>query len=82
MAHYDVVDIGMFGRELFCPFDLEGVGVGGVCLVVVVVAVGILDGIVFFAVASTPTITKGIAKTRYHQVAEEPLCYGTFEYAI
>jgi hypothetical protein len=46
------------------------------------VAVGILDGIVFFAVASTPTIAKGIAKARYHQVAEEPLCYGTFEYAI
>ena len=51
-------------------------------LVVVVVAVGIGDGIVLFAIVCAPTIAKGITETRYHQVAEEPLCDATFEYAI
>ena len=82
VAHDDVVDIGVLGRELFCPFDLKGIGVGGVRLVVVVVAVGISDGIVFFAIVCTPAITKGIAKAGYHQMAKEPLCDATFEYAI
>jgi hypothetical protein len=34
--------------------------------VVVVVAVGILNGIVFLTVASTPAIAEGVAETWYH----------------
>ena len=80
VAHDDVVDVGMFGRELFCPFDLKGVGVGGVVFVVVVVAVIVFDGIVLFAIAGAPTITESIAETWYHEVAEEPLGSAAFEY--
>ena len=50
--------------------------------VVVVMAVVVFDGIVLFAVSSTPTITKGIAETWYHEVAEEPLGSAAFEYGV
>ena len=82
MSHDDVVDIGMCGGEMFCPFNLEGIVVGRVSLVVVVVAVGVFSGIVFFAIVGTPTIAESIAKTWYHQVAEEPLGCATFEYVV
>lgn len=66
MAHDDIVGVGVLCGELFCPFYLEGIGIGGVSFIVVVVAVGVCDGIVLFAIARTPSIAKGIAKVGYH----------------
>ena len=61
MTHNDVIDIGVIGRELFCPHNLKGIGVGCMMFVVVVVAVVILDGIVLFSIAGTPAIAESIA---------------------
>ena len=41
VAHNDIVNIGVRGREVLCPLHLKGVRVGGVCLVIVVMAIGV-----------------------------------------